>query len=93
MKEKEKIFKLSVIFFLLIITFLMIDNAKEEEIMDLNHGHASPQGQYHYHYLPDNQIVWDPRNPESQFVGIAFDGHPIYSYVALFFCSFVSIFC
>ena len=47
--------------------------------MDRNGGHTAPFGEYHYYYLPDNGVVYDSSNPDSQFVGIAFDGNPIYS--------------
>ena len=54
-------------------------NAKDDETMDCNGGHSDPMGSYHYHSLPDNKVVYDSSNKSSQFIGVAFDGLPIYS--------------
>ena len=54
-------------------------NAYTDEEMDCNGGHPDPNGNYHYHSLPDNGVVYDSSNPASQFIGVAFDGLPIYS--------------
>jgi len=55
-----------------------------EEEMDFCGGHPSPNMEYHYHELPyptsecDNP-VYDPDDSTAQFIGVSYDGHPIYS--------------
>lgn len=48
------------------------DNA---ETFDSCDGHSSPDGAYHYHKIPDSCLY---NNTDDEFIGVAFDGFPIY---------------
>ncbi|KAK3096180.1 hypothetical protein FSP39_024106 [Pinctada imbricata] len=55
-----------------------LDNAVEgptQEQFDSCDGHASPNGAYHYHKLPDSCLY---RGEVDEFIGVALDGFPIY---------------
>ena len=56
------------------------ENAAELEVMDCNGGHSDGDGRYHYHSLPDNGVVYNSSDGSPQFIGVAFDGNPIYRY-------------
>lgn len=46
-----------------------------KETFDSCDGHASPDGAYHYHKIPDSCLY---QNTVDEFIGVAFDGFPIY---------------
>lgn len=45
------------------------------EVFDSCDGHASPNGAYHYHKIPDSCLY---RGEVDEFIGVALDGFPIY---------------
>ena len=45
------------------------------ELFDSCDGHPGPGGRYHYHKLPDSCLY---RGEVDEFIGVAFDGYPIY---------------
>ncbi|XP_070561848.1 uncharacterized protein [Ptychodera flava] len=52
------------------------EDATEVEVFHVCNGHPDPTGRYHYHDLPT--CLLDRSNDESELIGVAIDGYPIY---------------